>query len=94
MIDIYNDNLDLLMSDPSSSTEMKFNDTPQNTQGVYDWSDDNHLTNVTKTTTTTPVGTKMERINEIQESFRDLYSDWAREFGGLFIYGCYSTANQ
>ena len=68
----------------SAENEVKFNDTPQN---GGDFTTDDHLTNISKTKTTSKVdgATAMERIDEIRRRFTDLYNDWANRFDRLFI---------
>lgn len=68
----------------SAENEVKFNDTPQN---GGDFATDDHLTNISKTKTTSKVdgATAMERIDEIRRRFTDLYNDWANRFDRLFI---------
>lgn len=68
----------------SAENEVKFNDTPQN---GGDFAADDHLTNISKTKTTSKVdgATTMERIDEIRRRYTDLYNDWANRFDRLFI---------
>lgn len=68
----------------SAENEVRFNDTPQN---AGDFSNDDHLTNISKTKTTSKVdgATVMERLDEIRRRFTDLYNDWANRFDRLFI---------
>lgn len=68
----------------SAENEVKFNDTPQN---GGDFAADDHLTNISKTKTTSKVdgATAMERIDEIRRRYTDLYNDWANRFDRLFI---------
>lgn len=88
LIDIYDDELSNLMNDVKTTSEIKFNDTPQNQFNSlnYNWADDAHLTNISRSSTTNELGTKMARITEIQNNLRNIYADWADEFRGLFIY--------
>lgn len=68
----------------SAENEVKFNDTPQN---GGDFTTDDHLTNISKTKTTSKVdgATAMERIDEIRRRYTDLYGDWVNRFDRLFI---------
>lgn len=87
LIDIYDGVKDALMEDIKRSNEVKFNDTPQNVQGSsYDWSDDDHLTNVTRTEIIDPVTTKIARLAEVESIIKDYYTQWANEFKEIFIY--------
>ena len=81
--------LDKLMDDlkTSSKNNIKFNDTPQNanTEGVYEG--DDYITNFTHTEgeTTSPLTTKMLRLKEIQDNFKEVLADWVREVGRVFL---------
>lgn len=77
---------DNLMDSIHSSTENKFNDTPQNVQGEYDWSTDDHLTNVQRASVDTDGATKIARLDEVQKLLKDFYDEWAKEFERLFIF--------
>lgn len=70
----------------TSVSESKFNDTPQNIQQSYDWSDDDHLTNVSRTSTSADVTSKIARLDEVNRLLKDFYDEWAKEFERLFIY--------
>lgn len=69
-----------------TSSKVKFNDTPQNpnTSSVYEG--DNYITNFTKTEgeTSSPLTSKIMRLKEIQENYRDLLSEWVRDFERIF----------
>lgn len=74
----------------SSTSESRFNDTPQNavlTPSQY--ATDNYSTNVTKgkgdQTVSYDGGTMMSRLREIQDSLKNLYADWAFEFSKLTV---------
>ena len=62
----------------------KYNDTPQNAGNM---DSDPYTTNTTRTKSTTESdsNTLMARLNEIQNSYRNLYMDWVNEFDGLFV---------
>ena len=68
----------------NSDTLMKFNDTPQ---GSGDFSDDSHATNVTGTSSTSSsdMETPIKRLAEINDTWHNIYEDWAKEFGRKFI---------
>ena len=61
-----------------NTSEVRFNDTPQVTDGTVD----SHLTTYTKTTTssTTDANTIMARIAEIEEKMSDVYKNWTDEY--------------
>lgn len=89
MINLYKSQKTNLMKDITSSSESRvgYNDTPQNpnTDGKYET--DDYLSNVTKSqsSTTTPLGTPMARMREIQENYRSLMESWVNIFDDLFI---------
>ena len=66
-----------LLDDVKSSSVARFNDTPQNSG---DFSDDQHTSNITTTTSSSNVGTMMARLNEIEDNIKQLYIDWSNEF--------------
>lgn len=82
LIDLYNDQTSHLLDQINSKTVMRYNDTPQN---GGDWSDDGHTTNITQNETNTDVLPLMDRLNTIQNSYRNLIREWADEFKGLFF---------
>lgn len=71
-----------LMKRIESTTQFKYNDTPQN---AGNWSDDDHVSNQTETTVAIDGDTIIGRISEINKKLRDLYQEWAMEFRDLFI---------
>ena len=72
-----------LLDDVKSSSIARFNDTPQNSG---DFSDDQHTSTVTKTESSTNVGTMMARLNEIEDNIKQLYIDWSNEFRKFIIW--------
>ena len=72
-----------LLDDVKSSSVARFNDTPQNSG---DFSDDNHTSNITTTTSSSNVGTMMARLNEIEDNIKQLYIDWSDEFRKFIIW--------
>ena len=78
-----------LMADitATSKNKVKFNDTPQNpnTSGVYEG--DNYITHFTATEgeNSSPLTTKMNRLKEIQDNYKDLLSTWVRDFERIFF---------
>ena len=73
---------DSLMADikATSENQVGFNDTPQNpnTAGVYEG--DDYLTHFTKTkgSTSSPLMSKIMRLKEIQDNYKDALNDWAK----------------
>ena len=69
-----------------STNKVKFNDTPQNpnTSDVYEG--DNYITNFTKTegSTSSPLMSRIMRLKEIQDNYRDLMSEWVNDFRRIF----------
>ena len=72
LIQNLNNNKSKLLDDVKSSSVARFNDTPQNSG---DFSDDNHTSNITTTTSSSNVGTMMQRLNEIEDNIKQLYID-------------------
>ena len=72
-----------LLNDVKSTSLSRFNDTPQNSG---DFSDDNHTSNITKTESSSNVGTMMQRLNEIEDNIKQLYLDWSNEFRKFIIW--------
>ena len=77
-----------LMADitATSKNKVKFNDTPQNpnTSDVYEG--DNYITHFTSTEgeTKSPLMTKIMRLKEIQDAYKDAMSDWVKDFERIF----------
>lgn len=86
ILDIYKNNKNKLMDKVKSiaTGSTRFNDTPQNS-GTFDT--DPYTSNITQNegTTESDLKTTMERIKEIQESYRDFLGQWAKSFRNLFI---------
>ena len=83
LIQNLNNNKTKLLDDVKSSSIARFNDTPQNSG---DFSDDNHTSNITTTTSSSNVGTMMQRLNEIEDKIKQLYLDWSDEFRKFIIW--------
>ena len=77
-----------LMADitATSKNKVKFNDTPQNpnTEGIYEG--DNYITHFTATEgeTKSPLMTKIMRLKEIQDAYKDAMSDWVKSFERIY----------
>lgn len=86
ILKIYNDNKNKLMDKVKSiaTGSTRFNDTPQNS-GTFDT--DPYTSNITQNegTTESDLKTTMERIKEIQDSYRDFLGEWAKSFRNIFI---------
>ena len=71
----------------TSTNTVKFNDTPQNanTGGAYEG--DDYLTHFTKTsnTSSSPLESKINRLKEIQDNYKNVMADWVKEFEKLFM---------
>ena len=83
LIQNLNNNKQKLLDDVKSSSVARFNDTPQNSG---DFSDDQHTSNITTTTSSSNVGTMMQRLNEIEDNIKQLYIDWSNEFRKFIIW--------
>lgn len=77
-----------LMADikATSKNAVSFNDTPQNANTGNAYEGDDYITHFTKTTgeTSSPLMSKMMRLKEIQDNYRDLMSSWVRDFERIF----------
>ena len=83
ILDIYSDEETDLMAQVKASNTIKFNDTPQSSG---DHTFDDYVSTYTKSENASDVGTPIARIDEIHRLYHDVYSEWADEFGGLFMY--------
>lgn len=84
LITLYEAEANNLMQDVKTLSINRYNDTPQNSG---DYSDDLHTTTINKHETSTPLVTKMARLEEIRRYWKDIYEEWAKEFRGIFIGG-------
>lgn len=70
----------------TSKNKVKFNDTPQNpnTEGIYEG--DNYITHFTATEgeTSSELMSKIMRLKEIQDNYKDMMSTWVRDFERIF----------
>ena len=84
----YQSSANQLMDDikATSKNAVKFNDTPQNTNasGVYEG--DDFITHFTSTSgeTSSPLMSKIMRLKEIQDAYKDAMSDWVKGFERIF----------
>lgn len=78
-----------LLAQISSETTgvARFNDTPQNEEAGDEFAGDSHVTNLTQTrgTNLTDGMTPIQRLKEIQDSYKSVMRDWCNEFAILFI---------
>ena len=85
----YDDAKNHLMDDikATSKNKVKFNDTPQNPNSSQVYEGDDYITHFTTTEgeNTSPLMTKMMRLKEIQENYRNLMSEWVKEFERIFF---------
>lgn len=64
-----------------------FNDTPESKNLNSQNEELTHLASFGKGESEDPMGTPMQRINEIQETYRNVYQDWVDEFVRFFSLG-------
>lgn len=71
----------------TSKNAVKFNDTPQNPNNSDKYEGDNYITHFTSTEgeTKSPLMTKIMRLKEIQDNYKDLMSIWVRDFERVFL---------
>ena len=88
MLDNYASAQTHLMDDikATSKNKVKFNDTPQNANllGVYEG--DDYITHFTSTEgeTSSELMSKINRLKEIQDNYKDMMSIWVRDFERIF----------
>lgn len=88
MLSLYKDSENKLLDDikATSKNKVKFNDTPQNpnTSDIYEG--DNYITHFTATEgeSSSELNSKIMRLKEIQDNYRDMMSSWVRDFERLF----------
>ena len=77
-----------LMADikATSKNKVKFNDTPQNTNVIGTYEGDNYITHFTDTEgeNSSPLMSKIMRLKEIQDNYKNLMSIWVRDFERIF----------
>ena len=77
-----------LMADikATSKNKVKFNDTPQNTNVRGTYEGDNYITHFTATEgeNSSPLMSKIMRLKEIQDNYKNLMSIWVRDFERIF----------
>lgn len=85
LINIYNDELNDLLKPVSTTSETRFNDTPQNLPVSDSYAADNYTTTITSSKVKSDGTSVMNRIDEVQQKLRDVYADWAFEFNKLVM---------
>lgn len=91
LLTFYRANKTNLMDDitATSKNKVKFNDTPQNpnTLGVYEG--DDYITHFTATEneSKSPLASKIMRLKEIQENYKNVMYDWIKQFERIFYEG-------
>ena len=83
LIKLYQEREATLLANIKQTGISRYNDTPQD---GGDWSDDQHTTNISTTETSTEGATTAVRLAEVRAMWENLYSEWAVEFKGLFIW--------
>lgn len=88
MLGAYADAQSKLMDDikATSKNKVKFNDTPQNPNSAGVYEGDNYITHFTATEgeTSSELMSKIMRLKEIQDNYKDLMSIWVRDFERIF----------
>lgn len=80
---------DNLLADIKTTTKSlsTYNDTPQGETVGTSYMGDEYLTRVDQGTSevSTPLTTLMNRLTEIQNSYKSILNDWTNDFKGLFL---------
>ena len=88
MLDNYAAAKDELMADikATSKNKVKFNDTPQNANTGDVYAGDNYITHFTSTEgeNSSPLMSKIMRLKEIQDNYKDVMFIWVNDFRKLF----------
>ena len=89
MLENYANAQSKLMDDikATSGNKVKFNDTPQNANTGDVYEGDNYITHFTKTEgeTSSELMSKIMRLKEIQDNYRDMMTSWVRDFERIFF---------
>ena len=89
LLKFYRDNKTNLMNDITSTSKnkIKFNDTPQNANASSVYEGDDYITNFTSTDneSSSELNSKIMRLKEIQDHYKNVMADWVNEFEKLFI---------
>lgn len=67
----------------------RYNDTPQNEEGSSDFSNDDHVSNISiiNSESGTDGVTPIMRLKEIQDNYKSVLEDWCNELGKLILDG-------
>lgn len=88
LLQYYDDSATKLMDDikATSKNAVKFNDTPQNANASGKYEGDDYITHYTSTEgeNSSPLMTKMMRLKEIQENYRNLMAQWVKDFERIY----------
>ena len=91
LLTFYRANKSNLMDDitATSKNKVKFNDTPQNANTLDVYEGDNYITHFTATEneSKSPLASKIMRLKEIQENYKNVMYDWVKTFERLFYEG-------
>ena len=78
-----------LMDDITATSDNKvsFNDTPQNPNSLNVYEGEDYLTHFTKThgSNSSPLMSKIMRLKEIQDNFKDCLHDWAKYLSRVWL---------
>jgi len=71
----------------TSDNQVAFNDTPENANTGNAYAGDDYITQFTKThgSSSSPLTTKINRLKEIQEGYKNVMRDWVQEFEYIFL---------
>lgn len=81
LLNAYASKENALLDKISSSSIVRFNDTPQD-EG--DFANDEHTTSINQSEALTDLNSPIMRLKEIQDSYKNLVEDWSNEFKKLF----------
>lgn len=81
IVSSYEDEQSILLDKISSSSIVRFNDTPQD-EG--DFANDEHTTSINQTEALTDLNSPIMRLKEIQDHYKRILEDWLNEFKILF----------
>ena len=88
LLSAYDSAASSLMDDitATSKNKVKFNDTPQNANTGDAYEGDNYITNFTSTEgeSSSPLMSKIMRLKEIQDHYKNVMADWVQQFEKLF----------
>lgn len=81
LVSYYEDEKEILLNKISSSSIVRFNDTPQD-EG--DFANDEHTTSINQTEALTDLNSPIMRLKEIQDHYKRVVEDWLNEFKIFF----------